>query len=219
MRPPGGSRPRDIVRRPPRRPAVFRREDYIAPAGTTPGRVPVLPARPPEKPPALKKKPEETPPPTAAPQAPPQEERPKEEQERPSRRRRNGRREKEKEKGPAIKLAPMPPSSQAAGEAEVGGARPAETRHQAAQGRHPRRQGGHQAPFRASPQARAEANRRRSRQDLAAREIARWRRCRRSRRRCPAAASGRAVPPGPARRWTRRRRARPPPWAAASSGN
>ncbi|MCD4726151.1 MAG: translation initiation factor IF-2 N-terminal domain-containing protein, partial [Pirellulales bacterium] len=69
-------------------PTVFRREDYIAPAGTTTGRVPVLPSRP-SKLSATKKKPGDAP--SSASPA-----------------------DREKEKGdraPAIKLAPMPMAS------------------------------------------------------------------------------------------------------------
>ncbi len=77
-------------------PAVFRREDYIAPGGTGPGKIPVLPSRP-EKPPAVKKKPEETPSgPAAAKESRPKEVAAPEEKER------------EREKTPAIKLAPLP---------------------------------------------------------------------------------------------------------------
>ncbi len=65
-------------------PAVFRREDYIAPAGTATGKVLVLPSRP-SKPSATKKTPGEAPSSTA-----------------PA--------EKEN-KAPAIKLAPMPAAS------------------------------------------------------------------------------------------------------------
>jgi translation initiation factor IF-2 len=54
-------------------PAVFRREDYIAPGGGVPSRIPVLPAKQ-AKPPELKKKPEESPPPVVADaEAPPAE--------------------------------------------------------------------------------------------------------------------------------------------------
>jgi translation initiation factor IF-2 len=79
---------------------AFRREDYIAPAGTTPGKVPVLPPKGPEKPSAIKKKTEEPPAPTAA-----------SEPERPSEKREPEEKEREKDKSPAIKLAPMPPSA------------------------------------------------------------------------------------------------------------
>ncbi|MBN1395473.1 MAG: translation initiation factor IF-2 [Pirellulales bacterium] len=73
------------------RPSIFRREDYIAPSGTAGGKIPVLPS----KPQATKKKPEDA---SSAPA-------PSDEKER----------EKEKDKGkdkgdrgPSIKLAPMP---------------------------------------------------------------------------------------------------------------
>ena len=66
-------------------PAVFRREDYIAPAGTTTGRVPVLPP----KPTATKKKPGDAPSSTA----PAEKEQGKE------------------DKAPTINLAPMPTAS------------------------------------------------------------------------------------------------------------
>jgi len=77
-------------------PAAFRREDYMAPAGMIPSKIPVLPARP-EKPPAAKKKTEVTSPFSATPKA----ERSKEEAEPEEK-------EREKDKSPAIKLAPMP---------------------------------------------------------------------------------------------------------------
>ncbi len=83
-------------------PAAFRREDYIAPAGTVGHRIAVLPPSKAEKPPALKKKPEETPSPAAAAEAPPAPPREEKEKEREH--------EKE-ERGPAIKLAPMPPTA------------------------------------------------------------------------------------------------------------
>lgn len=88
-------------------PTTFRREDYIAPAGTTPGRVPVLPpSRPSERPAtSLKKKPEEEGPPSAAPgPSVADQERPKEKAEQEEK-------DREKEKGPAIMLAPLPPSA------------------------------------------------------------------------------------------------------------
>jgi translation initiation factor IF-2 len=100
-------------------PTVFRREDYIAPGGTAPGKIPVLPPTKPGKPPELKKKPEEPPPvvtaeepspaeaqETAEATAPPKEEpAPKEEK-----RKEKEERERERDRGPAIKLAPMPAS-------------------------------------------------------------------------------------------------------------
>lgn len=50
---------------------TFRREDYIAPAGFAPGKVPVLPPTKPEKPAPLKKKPPEEQPASPAEAAPP----------------------------------------------------------------------------------------------------------------------------------------------------
>ena len=154
------------------------------PAGMSPGKIPVLPAKAREASATSKKKSEE-------PVAPSEAERPTEESASDQR---EGEREKEREKGPAIKLAPLPPSAQTALAAEVVGAGPAKARHQAPQRRHPRRQGGHQATFRAPPQARAEADGRRGRQDRAARQTAAGRSARAARRRrCPAAASVLAV--------------------------
>ena len=72
-------------------PAAFRREDYIAPGGMAPSRIPVLPSRP-EKP----KKAEGT---AGSEEDRPTEERGQEEKER------------EREKSPAIKLAPLPASA------------------------------------------------------------------------------------------------------------
>lgn len=77
----------------PTKPTAFRREDYIAPGGTVPSKIPVLPGKTANKPSAAKQElgkssSESTP--TSA------EERPK----------KNG--ELEKDKAPAIKLAPMP---------------------------------------------------------------------------------------------------------------
>ncbi len=69
-------------------PTVFRREDYIAPAGTTTGRVPVLPSQP-SKPFAAKKKPGDA----SSSTAPADKEKGKE------------------DRAPAIKLAPMPMAS------------------------------------------------------------------------------------------------------------
>ncbi len=109
-------------------PPVFRREDYIAPGGTTPSRIPVLPSRP-ERPPLAKKKAEETPPvPVAPKETQPKETRPKEkeaavaeskerEKEKAKKEAEKREREKEREKererdrGPAIKLAPLPTMS------------------------------------------------------------------------------------------------------------
>ncbi len=79
----------------PEAPTAFRREDYIAPAGTAPGKIPVLPARP-EKPSTLKKKADGT--------AASEEDRTKEERE-------SEEKEREREKSPAIKLAPLPTSA------------------------------------------------------------------------------------------------------------
>jgi translation initiation factor IF-2 len=95
-------------------PTAFRREDYIAPGGTVPGKIPVLPPKP-ERPSPLKKKPEETTPSPFAPQE--QKERPKgveKAKEKPKEKDKDKEREKEREdreKGPSIKLAPLPPAS------------------------------------------------------------------------------------------------------------
>ena len=93
------------------------------------GKVPVLPPKA-EKPAAAKKKPAEE----GAPPKPPEKER----------------------AAPAMKLAPVPSAVPAAGEAEGQGAGPAEARHQAPAGRHPRQPGRQQAALRAPPQARGE---------------------------------------------------------------
>jgi translation initiation factor IF-2 len=87
----------------PAPPGVFRREDYIAPGGTSPNRIPVLPSRP-EKPPA-KKKPVETPAGSKesggkTPAVPEEKEKEKEKE-----------KERERDRAPAIKLAPLPTSS------------------------------------------------------------------------------------------------------------
>jgi translation initiation factor IF-2 len=108
----------------------FRREDYIAPGGTLPGKIQVLPPTKPEKRPALKKKPGEPPPPVVA--QPPEKEvvKPLEREivkplqreiprlpvqgkgkEKAKEKDRDSGKEREREKtGPAIKLAPMPTS-------------------------------------------------------------------------------------------------------------
>jgi translation initiation factor IF-2 len=95
-------------------PAVFRREDYIAPGGTAPNRIPVLPARP-EKPPAAKKKPVETPPEPVVPtelraqETLVPEEKPREpEKAKEKEPEKEKEKERERDRGPAIKLAPMP---------------------------------------------------------------------------------------------------------------
>jgi translation initiation factor IF-2 len=87
-------------------PGVFRREDYIAPAGTAGGKVPVLPSKPAEigKVPVLPSKPAEKSllvkqKPAAGPAVPAEKVKDKE------------REKEEKDKAPAIKLAPLPPAS------------------------------------------------------------------------------------------------------------
>ena len=98
---------------------AFRREDYIAPAGTVSGRVPVLPPSKPEKPLLTKKKTEAPapvpPPPPLAPERPKEKAKEKEAEkkrekgkEKPKEKERE---REEREKGPAIKLAPLPPAS------------------------------------------------------------------------------------------------------------
>ena len=114
--------------------SAIRREDYIAPGGVTSGKIPVLP--PPKIPKSLqpKKKPEPPPLPVppAKPSEPPKGKPPElppalltdkqldkrfenilDKQPEKSKRDRNKDKEKreEREKGPAIKLAPLPPSS------------------------------------------------------------------------------------------------------------
>ncbi len=80
---------------------VVRREDYIAPAGTAPKKVPVL--KKPEKPPPIKEKPPE-PEKTVTPPADKIEKEKKKEDKKKV--------EKPEKMGPAIKLAPMPKTQQ-----------------------------------------------------------------------------------------------------------
>ncbi len=169
-------------------PPAFRREDYIAPAGTMPGKMRVLPPKP-QPPLGLKKKPE------IAPPALPVEKPPATDGRTPRQDRTAGRTGRETG-GPRLKagrsgrkgkgegaaeaagkggtpaagaghqVGPLA-RRQAAAAAEGGGASPAKTRHQASRRRYPCQQGGHQAAFRAPPQARTEAGSSRGRQDLA----------------------------------------------------
>ena len=110
----------------------LRREDYIAPGGTASGKVPVLPSRPATRPAPPPKEPEisappppqapepppaaPTPPPPLAPERPKELLRPREERvvkakEKPPKPKVKPKDRDERDRGPAIKLAPMPTAS------------------------------------------------------------------------------------------------------------
>jgi len=96
-------------------PTVFRREDYIPPAGVLPGKVPVLPAKV-ERPPVAPKKPEPPPTPPPAPLVEPVVEKvEKVEKEKVEKVKEEREKEplehEEKGKGVPIKLAPLPPAA------------------------------------------------------------------------------------------------------------